>query len=142
MAHITMTYAVQSCPHCKIKLLKVAAGSQIIGSPLLKCKKCGNTYKTNLRVEWYKYPQKWTLVGLPVIITASMLLVGFLMGEPAIGVMAAIFGLIMGLGFTIKDLIRMASSKKRMRSAAYLNQLLQYNAISPEDYETFMRSAK
>lgn len=142
MAHIKMTYIVQSCPRCNKKLLKVAAGSQLIGSPLLTCKTCGNTYKTDLRVEWYKYPQKWMLVGLPLIITAAMLLVGFLMGEPAVGVMAAIFGLIFGLCFTVKDLIRMINSKKRMRNAEYLAQLLLYGVISPEEYETFMREAQ
>lgn len=33
MAHVKMTYIVQSCPRCNKKLRKVAAGAQIIGSP-------------------------------------------------------------------------------------------------------------
>lgn len=142
MASVTMTYVVQSCPKCNKKLLKVAAGAYIIGSPLITCKKCGNTYRTNLRKEWYEYPTKWTLWGLPLIITSGMLLVGLLMGEPAIGIVAAIFGLFLGLCFTIKDIVRMVKSKKRMKDPEYLAKLLLYGVISKEEYEQFMLKTK
>lgn len=141
MAHVKMTYVVQSCPKCGKRLLKVAAGGQIIGSPLLTCKGCGRTYKTDLRAEWYNYASKWTLWGIPLIITGTMLLVGMLMGDPAIGIMAAFFGLIFGLCMTAKDLVRMLQSKKRMRDPQYLAKLLEYGLITADEYETFMRSA-
>lgn len=141
MASVKMAYIVQSCPYCGKQLLKVAAGSVIIGSPLITCKTCGHTYKTDLRVEWYKYPTKWTLWGLPLIITGAMFLVGLFMGEPAVGVLAAIFGLILGLCFTIKDVIRMLQSKKRMRDPKHLEALLAYNVISQEEYDQFTKNA-
>ena len=141
MAHVKMTYLVQSCPKCGKRLLKVAAGAQMIGSPLITCKGCGSTYTTDLRVEWYKYPSKWTLWGMPLIIAGVMLLVGMLMGEPAAGIMAAIFGLILGLCMTAKDIVRMLQSTKRMRNPEYLAKLLEGGLISPDEYATFMRSA-
>lgn len=141
MAHVKMTYIVQSCPHCGKRLLKVAAGGQIIGSPLLTCKQCGRTYKTDLRTEWYNYPSKAMLWAMPLIIAGVMLLVGMVMGEPAIGVLAAIIGLIIGLCISFKDVVRMIQSKKRMRDPQYLDQLLQYGAITQSEYETFKRDA-
>ena len=137
MATIKTTYVIQSCPKCQKQLLKVMAGTTIIGSPLITCKKCGTTYKTNLRTEWYNYQPKYMLWLLPLLLTVSMLAVGVVMGEPAIGVAAAIFGLLFGLGFTIKDLIRMIKSKKRMRDPKHLENLLLYGVISPAEYKTF-----
>lgn len=136
-----MTYVVQSCPHCGKKLLKVAAGAYIIGSPLITCKKCGGICRTALRKEWYEYPTKWTLWALPVLIAGGILLTGACMGEPAIGVMGAIFGLVLGLCFTVKDVIRMLKSKKRMRNREYLARLLMYDVISAAEYEQLMKDA-
>ncbi|MBQ8653389.1 MAG: hypothetical protein IJ507_00495 [Clostridia bacterium] len=141
MATIRMRYMVLSCPNCHTRLLKVPAGTTIIGSPLLQCKSCGRTYRTDLREEWYKYGQKWQLIGIPLIAAGVMLLVGALMENLAIGILAAALGFIIGLYITLKDVVRMIKSKKRMRSAAYLKQLLAYRAITPEDYERFMREA-
>lgn len=141
MAGITMQYLVQSCPHCGKKLLKVTAGAFIIGSPLITCKKCGKTSITLLRKEWYEYPSKWTLWALPLIMAGGILLVGTLMGDPAIGIMGASFGLLLGLCFTIKDIIRMLKSKKRMRDPEYLAKLLMLNLISTEEFDQFMRDA-
>ena len=132
----------QTCPYCKKRLLTVSVGSQIIGSPLITCRKCGRTYRTNLRTEWYEYPQKWTLVGIPLIVTFTMLLTGCLMGDSAIGIITAFLALIISLCFSIKNLIRMIVSKKRMRNAKYLAQLLHYDLITSEQYENFMRKAK
>nr|MBR4280966.1 hypothetical protein [Clostridia bacterium] len=142
MASVTMTYTVQSCPNCNKRLLKVAAGSYLIGSPLITCKKCGKTYRTDLRVEWYRYPTKWTLWAIPLIMAVGILIVGALMGEPAIGIMGAIFGLLFGLCFTIKDVVRMIRSKRRMKEPEYLAKLLLYGAVSIDEYEQFMQQAK
>ncbi len=141
MATIKTTYMIQSCPRCGKRLLKVAAGSTLIGSPLITCKGCGKTYKTSLREEWYEYEHKATIFIVPAIIPIGMLVVGMFMGEPAIGVMAAIFGLIIALCFLIKDGIRIIMSLRRMKDAAYLDQLLQYDAISQREYEAFKQKA-
>ena len=142
MSGITLTYIVESCPHCNKKLLKVVAGAYIIGSPLITCKKCGNTCKTDLRKEWYQYPTKWTLWAIPLVLSVGILLTGVCMGEPAIGIMGAIFGLFFGLCFTVKDVIRMIKSKKRMRDREYLEKLLRYQIISRAEYEQWMMDAR
>ena len=142
MASIKMAYVVQTCPRCGTQLLKVAAGAKIIGSPLLTCKGCGETYKTDMRVEWHEYPSKWTLWGVPLIILGIGLLVAlFVGGEILVGLIAAFFGFMVGLCFTIKDIIRMMKSKKRMRNPEYLAKLLSYGLISTTEYERFMRRA-
>ena len=137
MASVQMTYVVQSCPHCNKKLLKVAAGMYIIGSPLITCPKCDKTYRTDLRVEWYKYPTKWILWAMPLIMSGSILLGGTLLGEPVIGIVGAIFGLLLGLCFTIKDIVRMVKSKKRMKNPEYLTKLLLFGVISADEYKQF-----
>lgn len=141
MATIKTTYMIQSCPRCGRKLLKAPAGSTLIGSPLITCKGCSRTYKTSLRNEWYEYDHKATIFIVPAILPIIMLVVGMFIGEPAIGVMAAIFGLIIALCFLIKDGIRIIMSLRRMKNTAYLNQLLQYGAISQQEYENFKQKA-
>lgn len=142
MASIKMQYLVQSCPKCGKKLLEVPAGSTIIGSPLITCKRCGTTCHTQLQVEWYKYQPKWLVFGLPLIIAAAMLVVGALMEDLAIGIMAAILGLVIGLCTSGRDFIRMLQSRKRMRDANYLRQLLLIHEITPAEYEKFCSESK
>jgi len=141
MATVKMAYVIQSCPHCNKELLKVAVGTKIIGSPLLTCKGCGHTYRTELRTEWYDYSPKWMLWGMPLILFVIGLVVGLCMGEPAIGLIAAFFALIIGLCITGRDVVRMIKSKKRMRNANYLAQLLLYGVTTKEQYENFMQKA-
>ena len=141
MATIKTTYIIQSCPRCGKKLLKVAAGATLIGSPLITCKGCGRTYKTDLRQEWYDYERKAMVFVVPAILPIIMLIVGAVMENLALGVMAAIFGLIISLCFIAKDVYRIIMSKRRMRDAKYLEQLLQYNAITQREYEEFKKSA-
>lgn len=141
MAHVTVHYTVQSCPVCHKQLLKVTTGSTIIGSPLITCKKCGRTYRTDLREEWYQYDHKWQLWAMPFIITAIGFVVGMLIEGMAIAIMASAFMFIFGLCWSLKDLIRMFKSKKRMRNPEYLAQLLVYGVLTPGEYEEFMKNA-
>ena len=141
MATIKTTYIIQSCPRCGKKLLKVAAGAVLIGSPLITCKGCGRTYKTDLRQEWYDYERKAMVFVVPAILPIIMLIVGTVMENLALAVMAAIFGLIISLCFIGKDVYRIIMSKRRMRDVKYLDQLLQYNAITQREYEEFKKSA-
>jgi len=139
MAHVKISETIQSCPRCGKKLLKVTTGAVLIGSPLITCKKCGVTYRTDLRVEWYRFPQKWTIFALPAIIAAVILLMGFLFmvkseEDILIVILVAFFGFFVGLCFTVRDVIRMLQSKRRMRDAAYLQRLLQFGVISREEY--------
>lgn len=142
MAHIKVYETVMSCPKCGKKLLKVTTGSVLIGSPLIDCKKCGITYKTDLRVEWYKYPTKKIIFVLPALIPIMLLLVGIFMGDPAIGIMAALFGVVFSVCFLAKDLIRIYQSKKRMRNQEYLQRLLMAGMISLDEYTRFSQEAK
>lgn len=142
MASIKMQYVVQSCPTCKKQLLKVAAGSTLIGSPLLPCKKCGTTYRTTLRKEWYAYEPKWLVFIWPLLLPAALFLTGTLMGDAAIGIFAALLGLLIGLCISGADLIRIIRSKKRMRDEAYLQKLLLYRAITPDEYDRFRAECK
>ena len=141
MATIKTTYVIQSCPRCNKQLLKVAAGSTLIGSPLITCKGCSHTYKTSLREEWYAYGHKAVIFVVPILIPVAMFAVGALMFEPELGVMAAIFGLILALCFLMKDIIRIIMSVRRMRNAAYLDKLLEYGAIAQKDYDEFKQRA-
>ena len=142
MAHTEILCAGKYCPKCNARLFWGGGGSLIIGSPLVYCKKCDRIYQTFMRVEWYEYPSKWTMIGFPIILPATVLLVGLLAGEAATAVFAAFIMLLVGLCISAKDSIRMLRSKKRMRNAEYLERLLQYEAISREEYERFMRKAK
>lgn len=141
MASIKMQYIVQSCPRCGKKLLKVPVNSTLIGSPLITCKGCGQTYKTDLREEWYEYEHKVMTFAVPAIIPVAMLVVGMFMGEPAIGLMAAIFGLIFALCWCLKDIIRIIMSLRRMRQQSYLDKLKEYGAITQREYEEFSQKA-
>ena len=127
-------YIVQSCPKCNKKLLKVAAGSHRIGSPLITCKNCQIVYNTPLRVEWYKYGPKWMVFGLPFIMAAIMFIVGIMMNNIPLGIMAAVIGFCIGLCISGCDCIRIYKSKKRMRDGNYLNQLLKYNVIDQNEF--------
>ena len=142
MAHITINETVQSCPICGKKLLRVVTGGVLIGSPLITCKKCGTTCRTDLRVEWYKYPAKKGIFIIPALIPVAMLLVCMLMGDPAGGVMGALFGGVFSICFLTKDVIRILRSKKRMRSKEYLQRLLIAQILSTDEYIQFLREAK
>ena len=145
MADVKMAYAVQNCPKCGKKLLKVPAGGPIIGSPLLKCKRCGSIYKTDLRAEWYAYPWKKTLWIIPPLLIGGMLLFGVLFGlvidDIAIGVASSILGIVIGLCVVGREIVRMLLSKRRMRNPQYLAQLLEHGVITQSEYEAFMRDA-
>lgn len=140
MATIKVPYAVQSCV-CGKELLRIPSGSQEIASPLVTCPKCGKIYRTDMRVEWYAYPRKWSVFIVLPLIVVVMFLVGAVMYDAVIGIMAALFGLIIGLFITMKDVFRIIKSKNRMRSAGYLDQLNQAGLITPADYAAFRAKA-
>lgn len=141
MASIKINYTMQSCSSCGTELLSVPTGSPEIGSPLITCRHCDKTYRTNLRVEWYAYRHKWLIYGMAPLLFVTMTLFGSIMSDPVIGIMAGFLGLFIGLCMTIKEIPRIVKSKRRMRSAAYLNQLNEYALISPEDYARFRAKA-
>lgn len=134
MASVKIYYNVQSCPKCGKKLLKVQSGTVKIGSPFLDCKKCGVTYITPLRVEWYKYPSKWVIFAMPFIITAALFVAGTIMEDPVIGIVSGMFGLVFGICFVLPDVFRIFRSIRRMRDPAYLKRLLQAQLISYDEY--------
>ena len=142
MAHITINETIQSCPRCGKKLLKVTTGSVLIGSPLITCKKCGTTCRTNLRAEWYKHPAKKTVFVVPAILPFGLLLLGLFVGDPETAIFTALFGVIFSVCFLTKDVIRILLSKKRMRSKAYLQRLLMAQMISMDEYAQFSMNAK
>lgn len=142
MASVKINYTVQSCPKCDKKLLKVMTGTVLVGSPLITCKKCGDTYRTDLRVEWYKYPNKMTLFLVPLLIPVGLLLTGTIMEDLVIGIMAAILGIFISLSLVIPELIRVFRSKKRMKDKAYLQRLLLAKEISMDEYEEFTANLK
>lgn len=142
MASIKVKYVVQSCPKCGKKLLEQQAGTKTIGSPLITCKKCDTTYRTDLRVEWYKYEPKWSILIAPLLIPVALLLAGTILGEPAVGIFAAIIGLFFSLFLCGKDLFRVLQSKKRMKDRDYLQKLLVFGIIGPEEYLKLNNDAK
>ena len=140
MATIKVSYTLQRCA-CGRELVKVPTGGKEIGSPFVTCPRCGKNYITDLRVEWYAYPIKWLFFSIPFLIALVMLVMGFLMEDAALGVMAAIIGLILGICINLKDLFRIIKSTTRMRSAGYLERLRLAGLISPEDYTRFRNKA-
>ena len=141
MATIKIPYTVQSCSACGKELLKIQSGTQEIGSPLVTCPNCGKVYRTDMRVEWYGYRQKWLVYGMAPFLFVVMLLVGSIVSDPVIGIMAGFIGLIIGLIMTLKEIPKIVKSKKRMRSARYLEQLRQAGLITQEDYANFRAKA-
>ena len=142
MSHIQGSHFVETCPQCRKKLLKVPLGFTVIGSPLITCRRCGAACKTDLRTEWYNHPAKWTVWGIPLIVTASLLAAGTLTGEPAIGIMAICFALPILLFFTVRDIIRIILSKRRMRNPSYLRELLDHGLITQPEYDRFMKTSQ
>ena len=142
MATIKMNYLVQSCPICGKKLLKVAQGATLIGSPLITCSKCGKTYLTDLRVEWVDFPRKWQIWAIPLIVPSMMFVVGAIMENAALGIMAAIVGLIIALFISGKDVVRMLNSKKRMKNPEYLSKLVAYGVITENQKNEYLTSRK
>jgi len=147
MARIRVTYTVQSCPQCKRELLRIKDGVTRIGSPLVTCRGCGNTYRTTLREEWYKYTPKIMVLRWSLIIGA----LGILSGCDASGgidvflariVGGILGGFIFGLIFSIPDLIRILASKRRMKNLTYLMKLADYRVITWQEYEELRKKAK
>ena len=103
----------------------------------LDCKKCGLTYLTDMRVEWYKYPIKWFVFFLPPFVAVGLFLIGTIMADMAIGIFASLFCLLFGICYIVPDVIRIFKSMKRMRDPDYLKRLRQANLISIEEYEEF-----
>ena len=135
-------YHVQSCPACNKQLLKVQVGTTLIGSPLITCKKCGKTYHTELRTEWYQYQNKWVVFIWPILLPIVFLLVGLFMQDMAVGVFGALFlALPIGLFMSGRETIRIIQSKKRMRNQSYLSQLLQMRIISVDEYRELVSKA-
>lgn len=141
MASVKINYTVQSCSSCGTQLLSIPTGTQEIGSPLVTCPQCGAIYRTDMRVEWYAYRQKWTIFAMAPLLFIAMVLVGSVLYDPVIGLMAAFIGLSIGLFMSLKEVPKILKSKRRMRSAAYLEQLNTYGLISPEDYAAFRAKA-
>lgn len=142
MATINVNYWVLSCPVCGKKLLKVAQGAVLIGSPLITCKRCERTYPTSLRVEWIDYPHKWLLWAFPLILPALMFVIGGLAINAEIAGLAAAFGLIVGLCFSFKNVIRMLKSKKRLKDPAYIHKLFEYGAITEITRDYYLDAGK
>lgn len=152
MLFMRTTTHTLSCPRCNTVVMKLYDRSignpllrlsgQTIGSPLLTCPNCGLVAITYLRCEWYNYPNKAQLFYLPVLLPVILLILGSLGGDFFTGTMFAIFGLLISLCCTINYAIKILSSKKRMRNAAYLRQLRQFGRITDREFESFMRNAK
>lgn len=130
---------IQTCPQCKTELVRVPMGGAL-GSPLVRCEKCGRVYRTILRSEWYNFSSKWKAWLAPLLFFCIPAALGMTMWDTDIrlGLMMAGLGLFMALINGIPWLKAISASKKRMRDPEYLKQLLQYNAISRENYDKFM----
>lgn len=139
---VKVRYTVQSCPKCGKKLLEQQAGKKEIGSPLITCKTCNITYTTDLRVEWYQYEPKWPVLYMPLVIPAIALVACTIFGQPGIGLVIALIALGYSLLFGGKDWLRILESKKRMQNRSYLQQLLQHNVISQEEYRRLIKQIK
>lgn len=142
MATIKMNYMIQSCPVCGKRLLKVAQGATIIGSPLIKCKHCKRTYRTNLREEWVDYDHKWQFWVIPLLLPILLFVIGAIISDITIGICAGVFGLILGLGLFIKDGIRIIKSIRRMKNPAYLDELVKYGILSEGMRQFYLNGRK
>ena len=143
MASIKITYTICHCPKCGKKLFKDVAGSISIGSPLMKCRKCGTISRTRMRTEWYNYPNKKYIYIIPLIIVAIFALTGFALGyfvfEEAVlwGIYMTVLGLIVGICMFANYAVKILLSKRRMRKADYLQMLLSAGEITPNDFLYF-----
>ncbi|MBP3540650.1 MAG: hypothetical protein J6K72_02360 [Clostridia bacterium] len=139
MANIKMQYLVQRCPSCKKEVCRCPVGGEKLGPKIVKCKKCGLEMPTQLQVEWYEYKTKWLVFALPFLAAAMGFVVGLFMGEPAIGVMAAIFMALIGLVISGVNIVKMLLSKRRMKNREYLEKLVKYQLITEDEFQSFMQ---
>ena len=133
---------VQSCPICKEELIRGESDFVKIGSPLVTCCKCGRTYKTHLRTEWFRYSPKIRPFLLPLFFALAMMLMG-----AQGGLWGAVLGAFMGFAigivlFCIPNLVRISASMARMRKPEYLKELLDHELIFQFEYDELMKRTK
>jgi len=136
-----MLFSVQSCPACKRQMLVQISGTISIGSPLVTCRGCGQVYHTNLRREYYTFKHKVLTLLWPFILGSAFMLGAFITDNSNFIFLAPIC-FIVGLCLSIKNIIQMFLSKKRMRDPAYLSKLLLHREIDHSQYQQFLRECK
>lgn len=142
MATVKTTTLVQSCKTCGKTIMKGSTVGSKIGSPLITCKHCKTRQYTPMRSEWYNYEAKILVWIWPVMLPIIGLIAGWLMGKLLIGLIVAAVMLIVGLCISSVNIVKALLSKKRMKKAVYLQELLQFDAITNEDYYRFLEKAK
>ena len=138
---IAVLFTTQSCPACKRPVLVQLSGTIGIGSPLAVCRGCGRVYHTALRREWYTFKHKALTLFAPFLLGCTVLLGGFIMPNSNFVFWAPVCFLV-GLGVSIKNIIQMLLSKKRMGNPAYLSKLLSYGEIDSNQYQHFLSQCK
>lgn len=149
---VKILYEVNSCPQCGKELFKTVAGEIVVGSPLLKCKHCKQTYVTNSKCEWYKFEHKagyiWAVPFLIAVIVV-LLAVAFFIGpiyfdedDVVVAILVGIFIIFVSLILWVKSLCRILMSKRRMKRKSYLEELLSAGVIDQTEFLVLFENAK
>lgn len=139
----TVNYIISTCPKCGKRLFKDMQGSITIGSPLVKCHKCGTVSKTSMRKEWYNYPNKKVVYILPLLLLILFPIVGAVIGYSVFddvelwSILCGIIGLIAAICSFANYAVRIFLSKKRMKNKEYLEQLFLAEELTPQEFVDF-----
>lgn len=133
----------ESCPVCKIELIRGELGSEKIGSPLVTCYKCGRTYTTNLRVEWCHYEHKLRVFFIPLFMAFGCILMG-LSSKNVLAILGAgLLGFFFGIvTCCLPNMFRILASILRMRKPDYLKKLLDHRVINQTEYDLRMKNKR
>lgn len=132
----------QSCPFCKIELIRGESDFTKIGSPLVTCYRCNRTYTTHLRVEWCHYKPKIRPFLVPLFFALGVTLLSLskgLLGALVGGLMGFLIGLVL---FCLPNLFRIFSSIARMCKPDYLQKLLAHGVIPQSEYDMRMQNKR
>ena len=143
MATIKVPTVIQSCPKCGKRLMKGTPGTVAVGSPLLTCRKCGTTSRTDLRQEWCFCQSKWQVFLMPMIMALAPLLMVPFIDDPAVLVFAELFLFLpIAAVLLLLQLVRIMLSIRRMKNPEYIRKLCRYGVISETDCSLLLNSLK
>ena len=138
-------HSLQRCPNCNMEQFKIRAGFIPVKSPLVTCRYCGTTFRTELRSEWCHFPNKMVslyLAGCIAVASLVVLLWDFLNGDMSRALGAIQFLLWIAFFLLLRDGLRILLSIQRMKDPDYLKQLLQYQVIDEAEYQQLCSTAK
>lgn len=124
---------------------KIYEGFIPVKSPLVTCRYCGTTFRTELRSEWCHFSDKQAapiIAGIIAAVALVFLFLDFLKGDMSESLGTIQFLLWIAFFLLLRDGLRILLSKQRMKDPDYLKQLLQYEVIDEAEYQKLCEAVK